>query len=139
MILFLFISVLGLAQTKKDIFNREVTLIFFGADYAKAQFTKADEFNNKSDILRFFVDANNLIKSKWRNALRWEVDRDTIGWDFSYVTMVNAAVYWQKVFSDNIDYSISDEEISVMIKDLNIDQAKYKDCIGMIIIDENSC
>ena len=137
--LFLLFPLLCSAQTKKDIFNPQVPLVFFGADYAKAQFTKADEFDNKSDINRFFVDANNLIKTHWRSAVRRGMGRDTIGWDFSYVTIVNSAVNWQKAFSDNIDYSISDEEIGEMIKDLKIDQTRYKGCIGMILIEENSC
>jgi hypothetical protein len=139
MIVFLFIPILGFAQTKKDIFNPDVPLVFFGADYAKAQFTKSDEFNNKSDILRYFVDANNLIEKNWRHVVNKKMGRETIGWDFSYVTTINAAVDWQKVYSDNINYTISDEEIGTMIKDLNIDQAKYKGNIGMVLIEENSC
>lgn len=138
-ILFLFIPVLGSAQTKKDIFNPKVTVVFFGADYTQAQFTKADDFNNKPEILRFFVDANNLIENNWKRIVEKKLERDTVGWDFSYVTRANAQVDWQKVYSDNIDYALSDEKIGIIIKNLNIDQIKYKDCIGLILVEENLC
>jgi hypothetical protein len=130
---------LASAQTKKDIFNPDVTVVFFGADYTKAQLTKADEFSNKSDILRFFVDANNLIEKNWRHVVEKQLEREAVEWDFSYVTKANAFVDWQKVYSDNIDYTISDEEIGVMIKNLGIDQIKYKNCIGVILVEENLC
>jgi hypothetical protein len=139
MIVFLFIPVLGFAQTKKDIFNPKVPVVFFGADYLKVQCTKSDEFSNKPEILRFFVDANNLIDKNWKHIVRNKLDRDTVGWDLSYVTKANASVDWQKVYSDNIDYTISDDEIGGMIKNLNINQAKYKDCIGLILVEENLC
>ena len=139
MIVFLFIPILGFAQTKKDIFNPKVPVVFFGADYSKVQCTKSDEFNNKPEILRFFMDANNLIDRNWKHIVRNKLDRDTVGWDLSYVTKANASVDWQKVYSDNIDYTISDDEIGGMIKNLNINQAKYKDCIGLILVEENLC
>jgi hypothetical protein len=139
MILFLFIPVLGLAQTKKDIFNPKVTVVFFGADYTKVQLTKSDEFSNKPEILRFFEDANNMIEKNWKHIVKNKLERDTVGWDFSAVTRANALVDWQKVYSDNIEYTVSDEEIGVMIKDLNLNQVKYKNCIGMLLVEENLC
>jgi hypothetical protein len=139
-VLFLFIPVLGLAQTKKDIFNPQVQLVFFGIDFTKVQFTKSDEFINKPEILRFFVDVNNLINTTMiRNIMTRRLDREKIGWDFSYVTAQNALVDWQIVYSDNIDYTIPEADISSIIKNLNIDQAKYKDFIGMVLIEENCC
>jgi hypothetical protein len=139
-VLFLFIPVLGLAQTKKDIFNPQVQLVFLGIDFTKVQFTKSDEFINKPEILRFFVDVNNLINTTMiRNIMTRRLDREKIGWDFSYVTAQNALVDWQIVYSDNIDYTVPEADISSIIKNLNIDQAKYKDFIGMVLIEENCC
>jgi hypothetical protein len=138
-IVFLFIPILGLAQTKKDIFNPDVPVIFFGADFSRVQFTKADEFTNKSEILRFFVDMNNMLENAYVRMLTKELKRESIKTDFSYVTKVNAMVEWEKVYSDNIDYTLSDQEIGDMIKNLNIDQAAYKDHIGMVLCNENFC
>jgi hypothetical protein len=103
------------------------------------QFTKADEFNNKSEILRFFVDINNMLERAYVRMLTKELKRESIKIDFSYVTKVNAMVEWGKVYSDNIDYTLSDQEIGDMIKNLNIDQAAYKDHIGMVLCNENYC
>jgi hypothetical protein len=138
-VLFLFIPVLCSGQTKKDIFNPKVPVVFFGADYTKVQCTKSDKFSNKPEITRYFVDANNIIERNWRHVLKNKLERDTVGWDFSFVTKANAMVDWQKVYSDNINYTVSDDEISAMIKNLNINQSKYKDCIGMFLVEENMC
>jgi hypothetical protein len=131
-------SVLSSAQTPKDIFNPDVPLVFFGADFSQVQFTKAETFNNKPDILRFFVDCNNLLKSNgYQNLLKKRLRREEIKTDFSYVTKNNESVEWQNVYSDNIDYSISDEGIQNMIRNLNIDQGLYKDHIGIVMCEEN--
>ncbi|MBN1414225.1 MAG: hypothetical protein JW973_03920 [Bacteroidales bacterium] len=133
-----FMPLLTTAQTKKDIFNPEFPLVFFGADFSQVQFTKEEEFTNKPEILRFFVDCNNLLKSPgYQNLLRKKMHRDEIEYDFSYVTSVNESIDWQKVYSDNIDYSISDEEIENMINRLNINQETYKDRIGLLLCEEN--
>ena len=144
LILFLFLPALCTGQTKNDIFNPNTPLVFFGLDFSRVQFTKAEEFTNKDQILRFFVDINNAMHNILRpGPLRnqWEkwLNRDSISIDFSYVTKVNAAVDWQKVYSDEVDYIISDEEIGIMIKNLNIDQEKYKDHIGLLYCEENYC
>jgi len=137
-ILFLLISILSSAQTKKDIFNPDVPLVFLGADFSQIQFTKAEEFNNKPEILRFFVDCNNLLQSRqYEKFLKKRLRRDEIKTDYSYVTKNNESVELEKVYSDNIDYSISDEGIQNMIKNLNIDQGLYKDHIGMVLCEEN--
>jgi hypothetical protein len=138
--LFIFIPVLGFAQTKKDIYNPKVQLVYFGIDFTKVQFTKSDEFTNKPDILRFFVDANNNVDvGLIRNIVTKRLERKTIGWDLSYVTAQNALVDWQTVYSDNIDYTVSEADISSIITNLKIDKAKYKDFIGMVLIEENCC
>ena len=137
-VLFFLMSILCTAQTKKDIFNPDVQLVFLGEDFSKIQFTKAEMFNNKPEILRFFVDCNNLLKSnQYEKFLRKRLKRDEIKMDFSYVNKVNGSVEWEKVYSDNLDYSLSDEDIQNMIKNLNIDQKLYKDHIGMILCEEN--
>jgi hypothetical protein len=130
--------ILSLAQTERDIFNSDVPLVFFGADFSQIQFTKAEEFTNKPEILRFFVDCNNLIKGGpyWKIMIKY-LKRKEIKDDFSYVSNNNASVEWQNVYSDNIDYSLSDEDIKDMIRKLNIDQGLYKDHIGMIFCEEN--
>lgn len=136
--LFVVMSFLSFAQTKEDIFNKNVPVVFFGADYSLAQFTKAEEFENKSDILRLFVDVNNLFKPKSSQELiRKNLKRDEVKLDLTYVNAVNASVDWQKVHTDNVDFSISDETIAEMIMKLNIDQSLYKDHLGMVIINEN--
>lgn len=136
--LFVLVSFLSSAQTKEDIFNKNVPVVFLGADYSLAQFTKAEEFENKSDILRLFVDINNLFKPKsTQELIRKKLRRDEVKLDLSYVNTINALVDWQKVYTDNVDYAISDETIAEMIVKLNVDQNLYKDHIGMVIINEN--
>jgi len=139
-ILFLLIPVMGFTQSMKDIYNPTVRLVFLGIDFTRVQFTKADEFTNKPEILRFFEDANNLID---HGSLRAQVarglDRKTIEWDFSYVTTQNSLVDWQKVYSDLVDYTMPDEEIVSVLNNLKIDSEKYKDFIGMVLIEENCC
>lgn len=136
--LFVLISFLSSAQTKEDLFNKNVPVVFLGADYSLAQFTKAEEFENKSDILRLFVDINNLFKPKsTQELIRKKLRRDEVKQDLSYVNTINALVDWQKVHTDNVDYAISDETIAEMIVKLNVDQNLYKDHIGMVIINEN--
>jgi hypothetical protein len=140
MILLLLIPVIGSAQTKLDIFNPQIPMVFFGIDFTKVQFTKSNEFTNKPEILRFFVDANNMVDhGSLRNLVNKELDRKTIVWDFSNVAAQNALVDWQKVYSDNIDYTVPDEEISDIVKNLKVDRQKYKDYIGMVLIEENCC
>jgi hypothetical protein len=139
-LLFFFFPLLCSAQTKKDIFNPNVPVVYFGADFSRVQFTKADEFTNKPEILRFFVDCNNFVNTKGiLNIMAKRLERDSIPSDISYVTKNNAMVDWQKVHTDNVDYSISDEEIGEMIKVLNIDQSVYKDHIGILLCEENYC
>lgn len=111
-----------------------------GIDFTKVQFTRADDFTNKPEILRFFVDANNLIDhGSLRNQVSRGLDRKTISWDLSNVTAGNSMVDWHNVYSDNIDYVISDEDLSNIVINLKIDQEKYKDFIGMVLIEENCC
>ncbi len=137
-ILFFLMSILSSAQTKKDIFNPDVPLVFFGADFSQIQFTKEEMFINKPEILRFFVDCNNLLKSNgYQKMLKKKLRRDEIKTNFSHVTEINGSVEWQKVYSDNIDYSLSDEDIEKMILKLNLDQELYKDHIGMVLCEEN--
>lgn len=139
-ILFLFFPVLCSAQTKDDIFNPDIPVVYLGADFSRVQFTKADEFTNKPEILRFFVDCNNFVNTKGvMNIMAKRLERDSIASDISYVTKNNAMVDWQKVHSDNVEYSISDEEIGYMIKALNINQSAYKDHIGILLCEENYC
>jgi hypothetical protein len=139
-LLFLFIPVIGFAQTKKDIFNPQVQVVFLGIDFTKVQFTKSDEFSNKPEILRFFVDANNMVDhGSLRNLVNKELDRKSIEWDLSFVTIQNSMVDWKTVFSDNLDYTVSEESISSIVKNLKVDQEKYKDFIGMVLIEENCC
>jgi hypothetical protein len=143
-VLLLLLPALGQSQSKNDIFNRSVPLVFFGSDFSNVRFTRSDEFTNKDQILRYFVDINNIKKKllqpgPYRN--QWEnwLNRDSIECDFSYVTEVNAGVDWQKVYSDDIEYRISEEEMGGMIKRLGINQVKYKDYIGFVYIEENYC
>jgi len=139
-ILFLFFPVLCSAQTKNDIFNPDVPVVYLGADFSRVQFTKADEFTNKPEILRFFVDCNNFVNTKGvMNIMAKRLERDSIASDISFVTKNNAMVDWQKVHTDNVDYSISDEEIGDMIKALNINQSAFKDHIGILLCEENYC
>ncbi|MDO9257165.1 MAG: hypothetical protein Q7U54_16720 [Bacteroidales bacterium] len=128
------------AQTKEDIINPKVPLVFFGADFTQVQFTRSDEFNNKPEILRFFLDINNMFTSKHTTKyIEKGLKRNEIKTDYSYVIKNNELVEWEKVYSDNIDYSLSDEIIENMIKKLNIDQGLYKDHIGMVLCEENYC
>jgi len=137
---FFLMSNLSSAQTINDIFNPKVPLIFFGADYSQVQFTKADEFENKPDILRLFVDCNNLLKGqKFQEILRKSLRRKEVNMDISYVAKSNGLVDWQKVFSDNIDDTLSNEVIGIMIEKLNIDQSLYKNQLGMVFCEENCC
>lgn len=138
--LFLFITSLIQAQTKKDICNPQVPVVFFGIDFTKVLFTRSDEFTNKPEILRFFVDVNNMINhGSLRNLVDRGLDRKKIEWDFSYVTTRNSMVNWQSVYSDQIDYTVPEEEMKNILRNLNIDQEKYRDFIGMILIEENCC
>lgn len=137
-VLFLLTTLLCPAQTQKDIFNPDVPIVVLGADFSKIQFTKSEMFTNQSEILRFFVDCNNLLKStQYEKYFRKGLKRDEVEMDFSYVNKVNAAVDWQKVYSDNTEYRLSDEIIPDMIKNLNIDQKLYKGHIGMVFCEEN--
>lgn len=137
-VLFLLTTLLCPAQTKKDIFNPDVPIVVLGADFSKIQFTKSEMFTNQSEILRFFVDCNNLLKSsQYEKYFRKGLKRDEIEMDFSYVTKVNEVVDWQKVYSDDTEYRLSDETIPDMIKNLNIDQKLYKGHIGMVFCEEN--
>jgi hypothetical protein len=138
--LFLFITSLIQAQTKKDICNPQVPVVFFGIDFTKVLFTRSDEFTNKPEILRFFVDVNNMINhGSLRNLVDRGLDMKKIEWDFSYVTTRNSMVNWQSVYSDQIDYTVPEEEMKNILRNLNIDQEKYRDFIGMILIEENCC
>jgi hypothetical protein len=136
--LFLLLSNLCLAQTKNDIFNPKVPMVCFGADYSMVQFTKAELFDNKPNILNLFVDCNSYFNNKaWQEMMRKKLKRDEIKTDLSYVTKNNGEVDWQKVFTDNVDFSLSDDEIQNIIIKLNIDQSLYKDYIGIIFCEEN--
>jgi hypothetical protein len=136
--LFLLISGLSLAQTKTDIFNPKVPMVCFGADYSLVQFTKAEVFDNKADILKLFVECNHYFNYKpWQQKLEKNLKRDEIKTDISYVTKINGEVDWQKVFTDSLDFSLSDAVIENMIKKLNIDQSLYKDNIGIVFCEEN--
>lgn len=140
LILFLFIPVISFSQSIEDIYNPTVRLVFLGIDFTRVQFTKADEFSNKPEILRFFEDANNLVDhGSLRDQVARGLDRKTIEWDLSYVTTQNSLVNWQKVFSDQVDYTVPDSEIVTILNNLKIDAEKYKDFIGMVLIEENCC
>lgn len=115
-------------------------MVFFGIDFTKVMFTRSDEFTNKPEILRFFVDANNMINhGSLRNLVDRGLERKNIEWDFSYVTTRNSMVNWQSVYSDQIDYTVPEEEMKNILRNLNVDQDKYRDFIGMILIEENCC
>jgi hypothetical protein len=135
--LLLAISLVGNAQTQKDIISPSVPLVFLGLDYSKIRFTKAAEFINQPQINRFFVDCNNLMEvPPYKNGMAKRLQRSIVK-DFSYVTTKNAAVDYHKVFIDDTNYTLSDEDIKNMIADLKIDQQKYKDHIGMLFCEEN--
>lgn len=137
-VLFFLIASLCSAQTKSDIFNPKVPMVCFGADYSLAQFTKAEMFDNKPDILRLFVDCNHYFNNKaWQGTMQKKLKRDDIKTDLSYVTKNNAEVDWQKVFTDSLDYGLSDNVIENMIIKLKIDQSLYKDHIGIVFCEEN--
>jgi|GEM_PF-1721865 len=137
-VIFLFLSTLSSAQMKKDILNPDVPVVYLGADFSQVRFTKADEFINKPDILKFFVDMNNIIDSKNNtNFICNKLNREEIKKDFSYVTKINESVDWQSVYSDDTEYGLSVEAIENMIKKLNIDRNLYKDFIGFVICQEN--
>jgi len=138
-ILILFISFPSFitAQESKDIINPDVQLVWLGCDFSKARFTKAEEFTDKDQILRFFVDCNNVVL----NAANMEqvskrLKRDVIK-DFSYVTAKNEKVNWENVHSDDLDYSLSDDVLKEMVKELSIDQTKYKGHIALVFCEEN--
>jgi len=138
LLLLMSLSLAGMSQTKKDIVNPNVPLVFLGCDYGKIRFTKAADFINKPEINRFFVDCNHLILDvpPYKNGFANNLDRDIVK-DFSYVTTINAAVDYQKIFIDDTNYALNDEDIASMIADLKIDQQKYKDHIGFLLCEEN--
>jgi len=126
------------AQTANDIVNSKVPMVCFGADYSMVQFTKAEMFDNQPDILRLFVDCNHYFNYKaWQETMRKKLKRHEIKTDLSYVTKRNGEVEWQKVFTDNVDYTLSDIVIENMITKLNINQTLYKDHIGILFCEEN--
>ena len=125
------------AQNKSDIINPNTPLVWLGCDFSNARFTKKEEFTNLDQILRFFVDNNKIVK----NAPSYEqvskrLKRDVIK-DFSFVTDQNALVDWHQVYSDDVDYKLSDETIQKIIEALKVDQQKYKDNIGLVFCEEN--
>ncbi|MCX6285876.1 MAG: hypothetical protein NTY96_02015 [Bacteroidetes bacterium] len=125
------------AQSKKDIINPNTPMVWFGCDYSNAMFTKKEEYTNLDQILRFFVDNNNIVKDvvsyeQPSGALKREVVKD-----FSFVTVKNAQVDWHQVYSDDLAYKLSDETIQQMIGELKIDKQKYKDNIGLVFCEEN--
>jgi hypothetical protein len=125
------------AQEAKDILNPNVKLVWLGCDFSEVRFTKAEEFNNKEQILRFFVDCNNVVKDAVKmEQVSTRLRRDVIT-DFSYVTTVNENINWENVYADDLQYSISDDKIKEMVKTLNIDQEKYKGSIGLVFCEEN--
>jgi hypothetical protein len=137
-ILIMMLPVFGFSQTKSDIFKSNQPLVFLGADFSQIQFTKSEKFNNKPEILRFFVDCNNLLEEKtYQKPLKKKLNRREIKNDFSYVTKNNALVNWDKVFSDSTEYKLTDDDITDMIKKLNINQTEYKNYLGMILCEEN--
>lgn len=104
------------AQNKSDIINSNTPLVWLGCDYSHARFTKKEEFTNLDQILRFFVDNNKVVM----NAPSYEqvskrLKRDVIK-DFSFVTAQNALVDWHQVYSDDVDYKLSDETIQKIIE-----------------------
>jgi hypothetical protein len=134
----MFIPALIPAQTKRDIFNPDVPLVFLGADFSKIMFTKAAEFNNKDQILRFFVDCNYFMDTEAaQRTISKRLNRADMKRDISYVNKTNASVDWQHVYSDDTEYGLSDEAIENMIKQLNIDQQLYKDHLGFVLCEEN--
>lgn len=137
-LLFSLSPVLAHAQTKSDIFNPEVPMVFFGSDFSQVLFTKAEMFTNQSDILRFFIDCNNYFEEDvFHRMIRNKMSRNEIPFDFSYVNKVNASVDWQKVFSDRTDFRLSGGDIEKAILNLKIDQEAYKNTIGMLFCEEN--
>jgi hypothetical protein len=137
-LLLLIAPVFGSAQTRSDIFNQNTPLVFFGADFSRIQFTKSDKFTNKPDILRFFVDCNNLLEDDaFQKLIKRKLNRDEIKSDFSLVTKINAGVDWQIVYSDNTGYTLSDETITEMITKLDINQELYRNHLGMVLCEEN--
>jgi hypothetical protein len=138
--LFLLLPFITQAQTKDDIFNPKVPVVFLGEDFTRIEFTKSDEFINKPQILGFFVDCNNLLKPRViENAIANKLKRDEIKFDYTYVTRNNALVDWQKVYSDDTEYGLSQEVIKEMIRNLDPDKEKYKDHIGLVFCEENYC
>ncbi len=136
-LLFALVASFCSAQTKSDIINPKTPLVWLGCDYSKAKFTKKEEFTNLDQILRFFVDNNKIVS----DAVSYEqvgnrLKRDVVK-DFSYVTALNALVDWHEVYSDDIDYKLSDEIIQSIIRNLKVDQQKYKDGIGLVFCEEN--
>jgi hypothetical protein len=111
-----------------------------GCDYSQIQFTKAVEFPDKPWLSRFFWDTNALIEQKppFKNAVSNKLKRDVVK-DFSYVNKQNAAVNVEKIVTDNVDFSLTDDDIKTAITKLGIDQQKYKDYIGMFFCEENFC
>jgi len=137
-ILISLLPVLAPAQTKNDIFNPKVPMVFFGSDFSQVLFTKAEMFTNQPDILRFFIDCNNYFEEDvFHRMIRNKMNRNEIPFDFSYVNKVNASVDWQKVFSDRIDFRLSNSDIENAILKLNIDQEAYRNHIGLLFCEEN--
>jgi hypothetical protein len=139
-LLMLSVSLAGMAQTQKDIINPNVPLVFFGCDFSNIRFTKAADFTNKPEINRFYVDCNHMFQDvpPFKNGVAKRLERDILK-DFSYVTTNNAALDWQKVFTDEVDYALTDDIIAKMIANLKIDQQKYKNHIGLLFCEENFC
>ncbi|MCD4682333.1 MAG: hypothetical protein K8R86_03535 [Bacteroidales bacterium] len=134
--LFLLIPFLGSAQSASDIINPDVKLVWLGCDFSRVRFTKSEEFTNKDQILRFFVDCNNVVKDATMEKVHKRLKRDVIK-DFSFVTAKNEQVNWEEVYSDDIEYGLSDEDLQEMVKELNIDQNKYMGHIGLVFCEEN--
>lgn len=129
--------ILAFTQEVKDIINPNVKLVWLGCDFSRVRFTKAEEFENKDQILRFFVDCNNIVKEAVNmEQVSSRLKREVIK-DFSYVAGVNEKVNWESVYSDDIEYGLSDEDLKLMIRKLNIDQEKYKGHIGLVFCEEN--
>lgn len=140
LIAFCFLFASSVAQTRNDIVNPDVPMVFLGIDFSGIKFTKADEFNNKDQILRFFDDMNNIYDTEGlKNGIGKRFDKSDMKKDFSYVMAKNASVDWQTVYSDDTEYGLSDELIKNLIKELAVDKEKYKDHLGLVFCPENYC
>lgn len=140
LIAFCFLFANSVAQTRSDIVNPDVPMVFLGIDFSGIKFTKADEFNNKDQILRFFDDMNNIYDTEGlKNGIGKRFDKNDMKKDFSYVMAKNASVDWQTVYSDDTEYGLSDELIKDLINELAVDKEKYKDHLGLVFCPENYC